>query len=186
MNFLGRYFKTIFWIPSIPEAFFDLVSIMALLISLGVVSLTLSYSCWESGYALIASVLLFLCYTPCDRREWDFIKYNILFEQRKISFPKTALTWPSSGDSMSFHLSGESGTIYPPSSSLPHLGTLSCSTPVLLLPVQWGEPHTVYAFSLTPLDSLGTLFGTYAGWLENPYAFPLSGPSNGTSYVKKT
>ena len=32
------------------------------------------------------------CYTPCDKREWDFIEYNILFEQRKISFPKTALT----------------------------------------------------------------------------------------------
>ena len=36
-----------------------------------------------------------------------------------------ALTWPSSGDGMFFHLSGESGTIEPPSSSLPHLGTLS-------------------------------------------------------------
>ena len=49
---------------------------------------------------------------------------------------------------------------------------------------QWGEPHTVYAFSLTPLDSLGTLFRTYTEWLADPYALPLPGPNNGTSYVK--
>ena len=46
--------------------------------------------------------------------------------------------------------------------------------------------HTVYAFSLTPVDSLGTLFRTYTEWLANPYALPLPGPSNGITYVKKT
>ena len=54
------------------------------------------------------------------------------------------------------------------------------------VPVQWGEPHTVYAFSLTPLDFLYTLFRICTEWLLNSYALPLPGPSNGIPYVRKT
>ena len=54
------------------------------------------------------------------------------------------------------------------------------------VPAHRGESHAVHAFSLTPLEILGTLFCTCTEWLENPYVLPLPGPSNGTPYVEKT
>ena len=53
------------------------------------------------------------------------------------------------------------------------------------VPAQWGESHAMYAFSLTPLDILVTLFCTCTEWLANPYVLIIPGPSKGNLYLTK-